>query len=320
MEYVPSSYDNRNVIPYYNGNIWCTSAYVPACPLYVFNTPMQAPQIGLMSPSPSPQFDLMSISSSPPPKSPRLLEDASPSVKHLTAGEDPPKYQSEKDKNWSSHCRYLPSEIGKLTLQYSLVFMHKVNYPLFTARIAEPNPILRPKSHRSSVAPVQWNLLLPFEYIVTSLSHQSIELFEDIPATQPSVSHLSLIFPDPHNGPWSVLVENDDGISCRDIFEKIQESLLLPVYIHEPQWMSLSKSARKTIQESYHKNRTIAGSHLPAGLRRLDFLGADIFFGGLTPWSSAKKWSFLRRKRFSQDNLLPCFMVELLSLDDIHHL
>ncbi|KAG8948577.1 hypothetical protein FRC04_009479 [Tulasnella sp. 424] len=103
------------------------------------------------------------------------------------------------------------------------------------------------------------------------------------PATVPWLKVVNLIIPDRISGAWTIKVTSAKPghiVSIGDVLSALSKNLHIPVYDHEPQWLSLSGKQQTAIARTLHKNRALAGAQVGGNLRRLDFLeGRNVFVG-----------------------------------------
>jgi hypothetical protein len=73
------------------------------------------------------------------------------------------------------------------------------------------------------------------------------------------------------------------GVTCGDVIEAVSEEMYRQA--KESDYKSLEERRKREIGESYRFNRSrehgVPGGRLGEGMRRLDFLGKDVIFGGI---------------------------------------
>lgn len=134
---------------------------------------------------------------------------------------------------------------------------------------------------------IQWNILFPPSTAVDMTVGDGMnplkEEYLNEPATVPWLKVVNLIIPDRVSGAWTIKVTSAKPghiVSIGDVLSALSKNLHIPVYDHEPQWLSLSGKQQTAIARTLHKNRALAGVQVGGNLRRLDFLeGRNVFVG-----------------------------------------
>ncbi|KIJ59980.1 hypothetical protein HYDPIDRAFT_99725 [Hydnomerulius pinastri MD-312] len=110
------------------------------------------------------------------------------------------------------------------------------------------------------------------------------------PATYPFVTHMHIVgvADDPAPGfPWPIMVRNEQGITCADVFQTIASNF--QQYVTTDEYNSWSGRRRDLAARAYHRRiRTPLDWNQPEdvpgpydGLRRIDYMGDKVMFRGL---------------------------------------
>lgn len=101
-------------------------------------------------------------------------------------------------------------------------------------------------------------------------------------AIQPNVNKLVLISPDL---PWKIVVSNPKGITVNDVLTAVYDTL--NAQITEPEYWLASEEAQKRMNRAYldatNGKTGVPGREPTEGVKRVDFLGDSVLFGGIRP-------------------------------------
>lgn len=129
--------------------------------------------------------------------------------------------------------------------------------------------------------PFGQDLALPYANWNHSLSPQL--------ATSPPVQSLVIWHP---KLPWRIKVQASNagiGITLGDVFNGIHEQLRLPIGHHEYYTVELTSEDRDMLTSVFEERCAGDSREVVGGLRRVDFLGKDVYFVGLLK-SKDGKW------------------------------
>ncbi|KAG6879900.1 hypothetical protein C0992_009891 [Termitomyces sp. T32_za158] len=148
------------------------------------------------------------------------------------------------------------------------------------------NPLLEPMADTAPDRPhLKWNMLFRSNdcYLSTDESHVSWSKGRDEPATFPRVTKINIVS---ETFPWTIPIEASNpaiGVTCGEVIDQLSASLS---HLTSKQDFEILDQKRKTVvAQVYRQNRSrdpgVPGGTLGEGIRRLDYLGKDIIFGGI---------------------------------------
>ncbi|KAG6902669.1 hypothetical protein C0995_013361 [Termitomyces sp. Mi166 len=148
------------------------------------------------------------------------------------------------------------------------------------------NPLLEPLTDTASDRPhLKWNMLFRSNdcHLSTDASHVSWSKGRDAPATFPRLTKISVVS---ETFPWIVPIEATDpaiGVTCGDVIDQL--SVHFYRLASKQDYEVLDQKQQADVAQVYRHNRSrepgVPGGTLKDGIRRLDYLGRDIIFGGI---------------------------------------
>ncbi|KAG5723833.1 hypothetical protein E4T56_gene9874 [Termitomyces sp. T112] len=148
------------------------------------------------------------------------------------------------------------------------------------------NPLLEPLADTAPDRPhLKWNMLFRSNdcTLSTDESHVSWSKGRDEPATFPRVTKMTIVS---ETFPWSVPIEATNpaiGVTCGEIIDQL--SVHFYRLTSKQDFEVLDQKRQADIAQVYRHNRSrepgVPGGTLKEGIRRLDYLGKDIIFGGI---------------------------------------
>lgn len=169
---------------------------------------------------------------------------------------------------------------------------------------------------------LDWNMLFAPNMIHHSAepAHASWMKGRDEPATWPRVTSMRLMFPPEVGFPWTFEVRarhHESGVTCGEVAQGISECLYR--LTDQSDYDSSTPQKQAELALNYGNNRRmnpdVPGGSLGHGMRRLDWLGENSLFGGITGdrqtvrqvWGTDLPCTFVimvtRRQRLSRDDL-----------------
>ncbi|KAG6879899.1 hypothetical protein C0992_009890 [Termitomyces sp. T32_za158] len=161
----------------------------------------------------------------------------------------------------------------------------------FEVQILQPvqsriNPLLEPIADAAPDRPhLRWNMLFRSNdcYLSTDGPHVSWYKGRDEPATFPRVTRLTIVS---ETFPWTIPIESSNpaiGVTCGEVIDQLSANL--SHLTSKQDFEALDRERQTVVAQVYRKNRSrnpgVPGGMLGEGLRRLDYLGKDIMFGGI---------------------------------------
>ncbi|KAG6909594.1 hypothetical protein DXG01_016633 [Tephrocybe rancida] len=149
----------------------------------------------------------------------------------------------------------------------------------------EVNPLLEPLPEEGDRPHLRWNMLFRSNDCTRSTdeSHISWSKGRDEPATFPRILTMNIIS---ESFPWSIEVKAGNaavGVTCGEVIEALATN-----FYHLAKgadYESLDSRKKAEVAAVYRQNRSrepgVPGGILKDGMRRLDFLGKDIIYGGI---------------------------------------
>ncbi|KAG8929734.1 hypothetical protein FRC02_005123 [Tulasnella sp. 418] len=251
-------------------------------------------------PSPRVRFNAPDDENRPPEDTFEIPEGTplSPDIEQLLLAEgyDIPEYVvAGRPRYWQKHYRY------------------RVEEPPCDIQLS---PLLSTSSLESTATTLEWNMLLHPREATLTRTHETASNYLHSPATQPPVAELTLVIPDPINGAYTTTLQNRKGISVSDVLSHLFNVLMSVVHEHEPQWTNLDTTDRKRVSRAYHMNRSIGNQLIGVGLRRIDFLGDKVIFGGLH--RDFREAGLVRRSLFRR-KVEPSAEIFIVNLRSVKH-
>lgn len=108
--------------------------------------------------------------------------------------------------------------------------------------------------------------------------------------TSPPIHHMTLWH---RKLPWQINIEasHPNGITIYDFFQHVYQQLNQPIAQEEYYTDELAPGDRELLTMAYQIRCALFPDHLPAGVRRIDFLGREVCFIGLKR-SRGGRWEF----------------------------
>lgn len=124
---------------------------------------------------------------------------------------------------------------------------------------------------------MHWNVRDSLSEAEVDPRGQTIAAYANVLATLPVLKVMNIIIPNAVGQAKTIHVQNDQGVTVRDVLHAIEGFLWTRIRPNDPEWMSLSFSARRRVQRALKRNWGSGGY-----IRRLEFLGEATTFVGLT--------------------------------------
>ncbi|KAI0078975.1 hypothetical protein K474DRAFT_1592861 [Panus rudis PR-1116 ss-1] len=149
----------------------------------------------------------------------------------------------------------------------------------------ELNPLIMPASDDPSRPYLKWNMLFRSGQCQrsTDAGNRSWSTGRNAPATWPRITSLKLIS---RSFPWVIDVKAsnlENGVTCGDVIEEIHRFMY--VRVSRRQYSQASANQQRALTNSYYHNRStepdVPGGTMPEGILRVDWLGLDVFYGGV---------------------------------------
>ena len=155
------------------------------------------------------------------------------------------------------------------------------------------NPFLQHRIY--GLAPVCWDVaveparvLMGYELLVSERTIPLNDADKAQPATYPFVTHMYI------NGiadypldrfPWPIMIHNDHGITCADVFEGIYRDFNL--HVSRDEYNSWNAFQRQQTEAAFQVR---GGAERGDDVRRYDILGTHRMFRGLEPHPNLEGW------------------------------
>lgn len=149
-----------------------------------------------------------------------------------------------------------------------------------SSRIVSINPLLS----WAGVPPLYFNVTRDVQYIQLQPGCPSNLL--QAPAVHPARTHLVLSVPSLPL--WSTIeVRNDNGVSAYDVLARIRDILNRSV---SPAEMGAMVSISASASEYFRARTSADPREFAQGVKRIDFLGPNVFFAGLWSVGGQDRW------------------------------